>query len=155
MKSKENELQPAILKNLATAVDYFAPAITKIQEHTGVETALVMKNIGRFFGQKVAEAHEASSLSEFMSELAKLWEDSKVGRIRVESIEPLVFRTDECAVCGQLPAGEVTFTCAFHEGFFEAAFSSKLGRPVHVTQESSFQGGAGTFGRRYMVHQAG
>jgi len=151
MESKTDKTEPAFMRNLASAVDYFSPAITKVQEYLGVDTPSIMRSIGRLFGEKVAAMHESRSLNEFILQLAQLWQDSKIGRITIEATDPLIFRTDDCTVCGQLPAEEVAFTCAFHEGFFEAAFSSKLGKAVRVEQDRLFRGDAGTWGRRYIV----
>jgi predicted hydrocarbon binding protein len=40
------------------------------------------------------------------------------------------------------------FECAFHEGFFQGILSARLGKPVTVTQQTNYEGEAGTWCRR-------
>lgn len=136
---------------LLNSVDYFSPAITKIQQYAGVDTRTILRSIGRLLGEKVASMTPSSTLENFMKELSRLWKDWKIGRLSIESVVPLVFYTNDCVVCGQLSETGDIFRCTFHEGFFEAAISSKIGRQVKIRQETALRGGAGTWSRRYFV----
>ena len=43
------------------------------------------------------------------------------------------------------------FECAFHEGFFQGALSTRMGKPVKVSQETNYAGDAGTWCRRLVA----
>jgi predicted hydrocarbon binding protein len=54
-------------------------------------------------------------------------------------------------VRGQLNGTGEMFECAFHEGFFQGALSTRMGKPVKVSQETNYAGDAGTRCRRLVA----
>lgn len=149
--SKSESRYKEDLWDLPASIDYFAPAIQKIQEYTGTETRAFLRDMGKAMGKRFAEMNSSLTFEDFLEELVSLWEKSGIGRLIIQSTRPLVFSTSNCVVCGQLPEAGGQFRCSIHEGFFEAAIGTKLGRPVKITQEVAFKADAGTWSRVYTV----
>lgn len=153
MSKSESESAEILWKSLPNSIDYFGPAIQKIQEYTGVDTSTLLGKMGMTLGSKFADMNASMSFEDFLEELVKLWEKSGIGSLNIESTKPLVFSTNNCVVCGQLPEGGGQFRCAIHEGFFEAAIGGKLGRPIKLKQKAEFRAEAGTWSRAYTVEE--
>ncbi len=153
MSTSETEYAETEWKRLSKSIDYFAPAIERIQEYTGLDKATLLRNMGKTLGEKFAAKNTALSFEDFLEELTRLWEKSAIGKIHIESRSPLIFTTSNGAVCGQLPEAGGLFKCAIHEGFFEAAHAAKIGRPIKIKQEVAYKAQAGTWSCRYTVER--
>ncbi len=131
--------------------DYFAPGIVPLLRYLGLSSKEVMHEFGEQIGRKAAAKIAASSVNEMLDGFARIWQTYRIGSISVESRDPLVIQISNCTVCGQLQGTGEMFECAFHEGFFQGAISAFLGRPVRVSQQTNYEGEAGTWCRRLAV----
>ena len=131
--------------------DYFAPGIMPLVKYLGLSSKQVMHELGEQIGRDAAAKLSHLSVDQMLRELAGVWQTYGIGTLSVESRDPLVLQISNCTVCGQLPGTGEQFECAFHEGFFHGALSTKLGKPVTVRQSTNYEGEAGTWCRRLAV----
>ena len=134
-----------------TMVEYFSPGIVPLLKYLNLNTKEVMHSFGELVGRSAASRMSNLSMNQTLDELATVWQSQGIGGLTVESTEPLVLQISNCAVCGQLQGTGDMFECAFHEGFFQGLLSEKVGRPVGVSQETNFEGEAGTWCRRLVT----
>ena len=134
-----------------TMVEYFSPGIVPLLKYLNLSTKEVMHSFGELVGRNAASRMAELSLNATIEELSRVWQSEGIGGLSVESTEPLVLQISNCAVCGQLQGTGDMFECAFHEGFFQGVLSAKAGRPVSVSQETNFEGEAGTWCRRLVT----
>lgn len=128
--------------------DYFSPGIVPLLKYLGISSKQVMHEFGEQVGRDAAAKMSHLSASQMLEQFAKVWDDYKIGRLSVESQDPLVIQISNCTVCGQLQGTGEMYECAFHEGFFQGALGAKLGRPVTMRQDTNYEGEAGTWCRR-------
>jgi hypothetical protein len=145
------ESDTAFWREFAPMADYFSPAITSMQRYLGLKTKDAFYSLGQDFGRKAAERFASQSVGQTLAELARAWQVHGIGKLDVETMEPLALTIHDCAVCGQLPSTGDMFNCAFHEGFFQALLSAKLGRKARIRQETNSAGAAGTWCRRFVL----
>ncbi len=130
---------------------YFAPGINPLLSYLGLGSKQVMHGLGEMVGREAASKLAHLSLDQMLAEFGRIWQEYRIGSLTVENRDPLVLQISNCAVCGQLQGTGEMFECAFHEGFFQGALRTRLGRPVVVRQETNYQGEAGTWCRRLAV----
>ena len=128
--------------------DYFSPGIVPLLNYLGVSSKQVMHEFGEQVGKNAATKMAHLTLPEMLDEFSRIWDSYKIGRLSVESRDPLVIQISNCSVCGQLQGTGEMYECAFHEGFFQGALSARLGRPVTLHQDTNYEGEAGTWCRR-------
>jgi len=131
--------------------DYFAPGIVPLLSYLGLGSKQVMHEFGEQVGKKAAEGMAHLSVDQMLAEFGRVWQEYKIGTLSVESNDPLVIQISNCTVCGQLQGTGEMFECAFHEGFLQGALSERLGKPVSVSQQTNYEGDAGTWCRRLNV----
>jgi len=139
----------AFWKDFVTMTEYFGHAILPMQKQFGVSSEDLFYSLGRLFGAKAAKAYSKLTMEETLHELQKVWEEHEIGRLVIESTKPLQLTIHDCTVCGQLAGTGEMFDCAFHEGFFGGVLSFKENRNIPLKQVSNFEGGAGTWCRKY------
>ena len=130
---------------------YFRPALVPHLRHLRLYSNSVMHDFGEQVGKRAAAKMSKLSLDQMLDEFVKVWQQHRIGSLTVEGRHPLVLQITNCAVCGQLQGTGGMFECAFHEGFFQGAIGERLGRPVRVSQETNYEGDAGTWCRRLSV----
>jgi predicted hydrocarbon binding protein len=135
-------------KEFSSVSDYFGPAIEPLQKKFGVGTKELMFQLGVLLGQKAAKQMDEANASEMLENFASVWNDYRLGRLEVLSKAPLEILISDCRICGQLQGTGEMYECALHEGFFQGALSTKLGKPVSFRQETNYEGTAGTWCRR-------
>jgi predicted hydrocarbon binding protein len=79
------------------------------------------------------------------------WNEHGLGKLQVTSKSPLELLISDCSTCGQLPGTGEMYECALHEGFFQGALSAKSGKEIKLTQETNYEGTAGTWCRRLVA----
>jgi len=136
-------------KDYVTMTDYFAHAILPMQRKYGIKSEDLFYSLGRLIGARAAKAYSKLTLEETLHELQKVWEENEIGRLVIESKKPLQISIHDCTVCGQLAGTGAMFDCAFHEGFFGGVLSFKENKNVPLHQVTNFEGGAGTWCRKY------
>lgn len=137
-------------KELRFVIDFFGPAISRLQNHSDVPSSFLMFHLGRRIGRAIGRKMESNTLSELIDELSKLWENLDVAKIMVEGKDPPSFIVSNCMVCGQVP-GITPFRCHFHEGVFQGILDERVGKGVWIQQVECIPGEAGTLSRRFHV----
>jgi predicted hydrocarbon binding protein len=128
--------------------EYFSPGIVPLLRYLGISSKQVMKEFGEQVGRDAAAKLAHLSTSQMLDEFSRVWDEYRIGRLSVESRDPLILQISNCTVCGQLQGTGEMYECAFHEGFFQGALSTRLGKPVVLHQETNYEGEAGTWCRR-------
>lgn len=131
--------------------DYFGPGIVPLLRYLGIDSKQALHELGEQLGKKAAAKLANLSLDQMLAEFARVWQTYRIGSLSVEGRDPLVLQISNCTVCGQLQGTGEMFECAFHEGFFQGALSTRLGKPVTVRQQTNYEGEAGTWCRRLVV----
>lgn len=140
-------------KEFPVMADYFGRAITSLQSYLGVNSKEIFASLGEVFGRKAAERYDSSlDLESVLKSVSSIWEDYKIGNLEISNRDPLTLVISDCSICGQLAGSGENYDCAFHEGFFRALLSERLGRKVNLIQETNYEGGAGTWCRRYVAN---
>ncbi len=132
--------------------DYFSPGIVPLLKYLGLSSKDVMHEFEEQVGKDAAAKLANLSLDEMLAEFSRIWEEYRIGKLTVESRDPLVLQISNCTVCGQLQGTGEMYECAFHEGFFQGALSARLGKPVELHQETNYEGEAGTWCRRLVAN---
>ncbi len=147
-KTAQDRTDPSFWREFPDMADYFSPAIVPLLRTFGMDTKQVMYEFGERLGKEAAARMARLSLEQMLDEFSRIWEETRVGRLSIEGRAPLVLQISDCAVCGQLQGTGGMYQCALHEGFFKGALSARLGRDVTITQDTNFEGEAGTWCRR-------
>lgn len=132
-------------------VDYFSPGIVPLLRYLGLNSKDVMREFGAQIGSSAASKMADRTLKGMLDELARVWQEYRIGDLSIESRDPLVLQISNCTVCGQLQGTGDMYECAFHEGFFQGALSTKAGRAVSLRQKTNYEGEAGTWCRRLVA----
>ena len=154
MASKALETQrtdESFWKQFPTMTDYFAPGILPLAKYLGLSSKQLMHELGEQIGRDAAAKLSHLTVEQMIDEFANVWQEYRIGSLTVESRDPLVLQISNCTVCGQLPGTGEMFECAFHEGFFQGALATKLGKQVTVRQTTNYEGDAGTWCRRLVA----
>ncbi|MDG7008257.1 MAG: hypothetical protein JRN06_08425 [Nitrososphaerota archaeon] len=141
-------------KQFPTMTDYFAPGILPLVKYLGISSKQLMHELGEQIGKDAATKLSHLTVEQMIDEFANVWRGYGIGSLTVESKDPLVLQISNCTVCGQLPGTGEMFECAFHEGFFQGALATRLGKPVTVHQTTNYEGEAGTWCRRLVADMA-
>ncbi len=131
--------------------DYFSPGIVPILAYLGLGSKEVMHEFGEMVGRNAADKLSDESAQEMLGEFCRLWDEAGIGKLAIESRDPLVLEISDCTVCGQLQGSGEMYECAFHEGFFQGALGAKAGRRVSVHQQTNHEGESGTWCRKIVT----
>ncbi len=146
-----NKKEEGFWREFPEMTDYFSPGIVPLLKYLGLSSKSVMYEFGELVGKNAGSRMANLSLDQMLAEFSRIWERYNIGRLTVESRDPLVLQISNCTVCGQLQGTGEMYECAFHEGFFQGALSAKLGKPVDIHQETNYEGEAGTWCRRLVA----
>ena len=135
-------------RDFPVMADYFGPAVVPLLRYLNLDSKRVMHDLGEQLGRMAAAKLSNLSVDQMLNEFSKVWQGYRIGSLEVEGRDPLVLQISNCTVCGQLQGTGEMFECAFHEGFFQGALSERLGKQVSVTQQTNYEGEAGTWCRR-------
>ncbi len=148
-RSEENEFW----KEFPTMADYFSRAVTSLQNYLGLNTKEIFTSLGVFFGKKASEKFDSSlELESVLNSISNVWADYEIGKLEIANKDPLTLMISDCSICGQLAGSGGNYECAFHEGFFKSLLGERLGRGVNLIQETNYEGGGGTWCRRYIAN---
>ena len=131
--------------------DYFSPGIVPILNYIGLSSKQVMHEFGEQVGRNAASKMANLSSGQMLDEFSRIWDEYRIGKLTIETRDPLVLQVSNCTVCGQLQGTGEMYDCAFHEGFFEGALSAKAGRPVSLRQQTNYEGESGTWCRKLVA----
>lgn len=97
----------------------------------GVNIDPILHNAGLKVGKTFDSQLESPLTDEFIQNLANFWENNKLGRIQLESLNPLSIRVYDCFECEDLPIIGRS-ACAFDSGILTALFTSHFQQDMEV-----------------------
>ncbi|MDP3066142.1 MAG: V4R domain-containing protein [Methanobacteriaceae archaeon] len=106
----------------------------------GININPILHRAGRKVGEAFYPRLEAKSLEKLIKNLVEFWEENRLGKVEVKSLEPLIIQAYDCFECEDLPKlGRPA--CAFDSGILEAVFSIYFGKDVKVTETKCYAQG--------------
>jgi predicted hydrocarbon binding protein len=106
----------------------------------GVNIDPILHNAGIKVGETFYTKLKDSQTDSFIENIAKFWQENKLGKIKTENLEPLTLKAYDCFECEDLPKIGRS-ACAFDSGILEAIFSAHFGRKVDVEEIKCFAKG--------------
>ncbi|HTX61650.1 MAG TPA: V4R domain-containing protein [Methanobacterium sp.] len=97
----------------------------------GVNIDPILHNAGLKVGKTFEPQLETPLTDEFLQNLSHFWESNKLGRVEVESLNPLTIRIYDCFECEDLPIIGRS-ACAFDSGILTTLFSSHFHQDMEV-----------------------
>ena len=120
--------------DFVSLVDNFAPALRRLQQVSGVQTAVLFRGVAKTIGQELAKAMTSTSFDLVIDELELLFDSLGFGKISVERTNSSVTLTvGECLGCEQVPDAAGAANCALWEDMLKAIFEERLGVESDVT----------------------
>jgi len=106
----------------------------------GVNIDPILHNAGIKVGQTFYDELKDPETDKLTKNLALFWESHKLGRIKVEDMNPLTIRAYDCFECEDLPKIGRS-ACAFDSGILEAIFSAHFHREMNVEEVKCYAKG--------------
>jgi predicted hydrocarbon binding protein len=106
----------------------------------GINIDPLLHQAGIKVGETVYNDLESSDTDEFVKNIAEFWEGNKLGRVKIESTEPIVINAYDCFECEDLPQIGRS-ACAFDSGILEAIFSKHFGHEVNADEVKCYAKG--------------
>lgn len=100
----------------------------------------ILHNAGIKVGSTFYENLKDPEIKVMVEKIADFWEKNKLGRIKIETLEPLTLRAYDCFECEDLPKIGRS-ACAFDSGILEALFSAHFSQEVDVEEVKCFAKG--------------
>ncbi|HOB18786.1 MAG TPA: helix-turn-helix domain-containing protein [Candidatus Methanoculleus thermohydrogenotrophicum] len=89
----------------------------------------LLTRAGEWVGEELYPAVADPATEVFCANIARFWEDHRLGRVEVAGTEPLTLLVYDCFECEDLPVTGRP-ACAFDSGILRALFSGHYGRPM-------------------------
>lgn len=106
----------------------------------GVNIDPILHNAGIKVGETFYSKLKDSQTDNFIEKIADFWQKNKLGKIKIETLEPLTLKAYDCFECEDLPKIGRS-ACAFDSGILEAIFSAHFDRKVDVEEIKCFAKG--------------
>lgn len=106
----------------------------------GVLLDPLLTRSGEWLGKELHPAVAAPDTGTFCVNIARFWEEHRLGRIEVAETEPLVLLVYDCFECIDLPVTGKP-ACAFDSGILRALFSRHYNRPAGVVETRCYSMG--------------
>lgn len=100
----------------------------------------ILHNAGVKVGLTYYEKLKNDEIEVLIDNLSKFWKKNKLGRIKIENIDPLTLRAYDCFECEDLPKIGRS-ACAFDSGILEAVFSAHYSSEVEVDEVKCYAKG--------------
>jgi uncharacterized protein len=100
----------------------------------------ILHNAGIKVGSTFYDKLKDPKTEVMVNKIAQFWQENKLGRIKVEKLEPLTLRAYDCFECEDLPKIGRS-ACAFDSGILKALFSAHFSQNVHVEEVKCFAKG--------------
>lgn len=95
----------------------------------GIDLDPLLHEAGVSMGEALYGRLADPDLEAFLGNIADFWEEQKLGRVEVKTLDPLVIEVFDCYECQYLPyTGKPG--CAFDSGLLRAAFSAYFDREM-------------------------
>ncbi len=109
-----------------------------IQE--GINIDPLLHQVGIRIGQAFYPKLQDEDTDKILDNLAQFWQDNGLGRIEVESKDPLIIRAYDCFECELLP-NLGSSACALDSGILQTTFSAHMGREITVEETKCYARG--------------
>lgn len=135
----ENDVGDYLQTQIVNSVDpfkfykYIFRSIRVSLMEEGVNIDPILHNAGFKVGQTFNYQFENCVTENLLENLSRFWENNKLGRVVVESLEPLIIRVYDCFECENLPVIGRS-ACAFDSGILEAIFSAHFNQKMEVDE---------------------
>ncbi len=106
----------------------------------GINIDPLLHQAGIKVGETVYTDLKSQDMDKFVGNIAEFWQRNKLGRVEVESMEPLVINAFDCFECEDLPKIGRS-ACAFDSGLLEAIFSRHFGHAVDADEVKCYAKG--------------
>ncbi len=106
----------------------------------GVNIDPILHNAGVKVGSTFYEKLKDPQTEVMLNKVAKFWHKNKLGRIKIEKLEPLTIRAYDCFECEDLPKIGRS-ACAFDSGILEALFSEHFSKDIQVEEVKCYAKG--------------
>lgn len=106
----------------------------------GVLLDPLLSRAGERIGEEFYPAVADPDTGAFCANIARFWEEHRLGRIEVAETEPLVLLVYDCFECVDLPVTGKP-ACAFDSGILRALFSRHYGRPAEAIETRCYSMG--------------
>ncbi|WP_301677098.1 V4R domain-containing protein [Methanoculleus methanifontis] len=106
----------------------------------GVLLDPLLSRAGERIGEELYPAVADPDTGAFCANIARFWEEHRLGRIEVAETEPLVLLVYDCFECVDLPVTGKP-ACAFDSGILRALFSRHYGRPAEAIETRCYSMG--------------
>ena len=100
----------------------------------------ILHNAGVKVGSTFYEKLSDPKTEVMVNKIAEFWQKNKLGRIKIEKLEPLTIRAYDCFECEDLPKIGRS-ACAFDSGILEALFTEHFSKVVNVEEVKCFAKG--------------
>ena len=118
----------ASASDFVSLVDNFAPALRRLQQVSGVQTAVLFRGVTKTIGQELAKAMTSTSFDSVIDELELLFDTLGLGKISVERADSsMTLTVDGCLGCEHVPNAAEAANCGLREGMLNAIFEERLG----------------------------
>jgi len=106
----------------------------------GVLLDPLLSRAGERIGEELYPAVADPETGQLCANIARFWEEHRLGRIEVAETEPLVLLVYDCFECEDLPVTGKP-ACAFDSGILRALFSRHYGRPAAAVETRCYSMG--------------
>lgn len=113
-------------KNVLSAI-----RITLMEEGLNIDP--ILHDAGLKVGAKFNSALQASETEKLLENIAKFWDENNLGKMEVESLDPLVIIVRDCFECKYLPVIGRS-ACAFDSGVLEAVFTEHFNQEIKANE---------------------
>lgn len=100
----------------------------------------LLTRAGERIGEELYPAVADPETEAFCTNIARFWEDHRLGRVEVAGTEPLTLLVYDCFECADLPVTGRP-ACAFDSGILRALFSRHYGRPTAAVETRCYSMG--------------
>ena len=106
----------------------------------GIQIDPLLTRAGERIGEELYPAVADPETGRFCANIARFWEENRLGRVEVAETEPLTLLVYDCFECADLPVTGRP-ACAFDSGILRALFSRHYGRPAAVIETRCYSMG--------------
>ncbi len=99
----------------------------------GLNIDPILHDAGLKVGAKFNSALQASETEKLLENIANFWDENKLGKVEIESVDPLLIRVSDCFECKYLPVIGRS-ACAFDSGLLEAVFAEHFNQEIKANE---------------------
>ncbi len=106
----------------------------------GINIDPLLQQAGNKVGEDVYNDLKGEDITDLINNIAEFWQRNKLGRVELESVEPIIINAYDCFECEDLPKIGRS-ACAFDSGILEAVFSKFFGYDMDAEEVKCYAKG--------------